>query len=132
MEMQLVFEVSAIASVIGAIISYITFRKTAKLKYITKERKEWRDSIRKVTERLEKCSYNNRRTVLVILKTRINAYGIMNRNQLYDSHIWETIYEMEQCKKKDYLQLKEKLIEYLSLLLKYDWERSKKEVYGET
>ena len=66
MEMQLVFEVSAIASVIGAIISYITFRKTAKLKYITKERKEWRDSIRKVTERLEKCSYNNRRNVLVI------------------------------------------------------------------
>lgn len=82
MEMQLVFEVSAIASVIGAIISYITFRKTAKLKYITKERKEWRDSIRKVTERLEKCSYNNRRNVLVILKTRINAYGIMNRNRL--------------------------------------------------
>lgn len=129
--MQLVFEVSAIASLIGVIISYITFRKTVKLKYITKERKEWRESIRNITEKIENCSYEDRRKVLVLLKTRINAYGIEEDNELSDSHIWDTICELEQCTREDYPQLKEKLIVFLSLLLKYDWERSKKEVSGE-
>lgn len=131
MEIQTVFEVSAIASVIGTIISFIMFRKSTKLKYITKERKEWRCAIREIVEKLENCVYDDRNKILVLLKTRINAYGINSKNKLADSHIWEIIHKVEQCKKEEFPILKEKLIEYLSLLLKYDWERSKKEVYGE-
>lgn len=131
MEIQTVFEVSAIASVIGTIISFIMFRKSTKLKYITKERKEWRCAIREIVEKLENCVYDDRNKILVLLKTRINAYGINSKNKLADSHIWEIIHKIEQCKKEEFPILKEKLIEYLSLLLKYDWERSKKEVYGE-
>lgn len=131
MEIQTVFEVSAIASVIGTIISFIVFRKTIKLKYITKERKEWRCAIQEIVEKLENSVYDDRNKILVLLKTRINAYGINSKSKLTDSHIWENIHKIEQCKKEDFPILKEELIEYLSLLLKYDWERSKKEVYGE-
>ena len=50
MDIQLVLEVSAIATVISAIISYLTFRRSSNLTYVTHERKEWREAIRKIAE----------------------------------------------------------------------------------
>ena len=75
MDVQLVLEASAIATIMSAGISYFTFRKSSKLTYITQERKAWRTEIRKIAEELEMCSYIDRKHVLVKLKTRINAYG---------------------------------------------------------
>lgn len=137
MDIQVVLEASAVATVIGAGISYLTFRNSSKLTYITQERKEWRAEIRKITEELEECSYKNRKRVLVKLKTRINAYGkFENRtnnegNPLKDAHIWDCIQMMEACPKDEYDELRERLVELLSLLLKDDWERAKQEVNGE-
>lgn len=131
MDIQLVLEISAIATIISAGISYITFRKSSSLTYVTQERKEWREAIRRIAEELEKCSYKKRKKVLVQLKTRINAYGLNSKNELNDVHIWKQIQKIEACKEEEYDDLKNQLILYLSLLLKYDWERSKKEVHGE-
>ena len=131
MDIQLVLEISAIATIISAGISYITFRKSSSLTYVTQERKEWREAIRRIAEELEKCSYEKRKKVLVQLKTRINAYGLNSKNELNDVHIWKQIQKIEACKEEEYDDLKNQLILYLSLLLKYDWERSKKEVHGE-
>lgn len=131
MEVQFVLEISAIALIISAIMSYITFRKSSSLTYITQERKEWRENIRKISEDMEGCSYKKRNQVLVKLKTRINVYGYMRNGELNDAHIWKVIDQIECCTQKEYDILKEKLICYLSALLKYDWERSKKEVHGE-
>lgn len=39
MDMQLVLEISAIATIISAGISYITFRKSSSLTYVTQERR---------------------------------------------------------------------------------------------
>lgn len=131
MDIQLVLEISAIATIISAGISYITFRKSSSLTYVTQERKEWREAIRRITEELEHCPYKKRKKVLVQLKTRINAYGLNSTEVLEDEHIWRQIRKLEACKEKEYDDLKNQLILYLSLLLKYDWERSKKEVHGE-
>ena len=137
MDIQVVLEASAVATVIGAGISYLTFRNSSKLTYITQERKEWRAEIRKIAEKLEECPYENRKQVLVKLKTRINAYGkFENRpnnegNPLKDAHIWDCIQMIETCPKEKYDELRELLIELLSLLLKDDWERAKQEVTGE-
>lgn len=57
----LVLEILAIATIISAGISYITFRKSSNLTYITQERKEWREAIRRIAEKLEKCSYKKRK-----------------------------------------------------------------------
>lgn len=136
MDIQVVLEASAIATIVGAGISYFTFRKTSRLTYITQERKEWRTEIRNIAEELERYSYNERQQVLAKLKTRINAYGENNSSGSQscqaDFHIWEKIEQIEKCKsKEEYERLREQLIYFLSLLLKDDWERSKKEVNGE-
>ena len=61
MNIQLVLEISAVVTVISAGISYITFRKTSSLTYVTQERKEWREAIRRITEELEHCPYKKRK-----------------------------------------------------------------------
>ena len=136
MDIQVVLEASAVATVIGAGISYLTFRNSSKLTYITQERKEWRAEIRKIAEKLEECPYENRKQVLVKLKTRINAYGKTDSRKTWniceDSHIWEKIEQIERCTtEKKYNIYREQLICFLSLMLKTDWERAKKEVTGE-
>jgi len=83
---------------------------------------------------LNGASYKETLDALVRLKMRINAFGNKEKDNLYmyDAHIWKVIAEIEEkkCSKK-LLRLKQKqLIEYLALLLKFDWERSKKEVQG--
>lgn len=124
-------ESSAIVAVLSVIVSYVTFRKSSNLKYITKEREKWREAIRKIATQLEVCPFKKRGKILTELKIRINAYGSVNKGKLNDAHIWAVIGKIEQCKKKEYVKLREQLICQLSALLKYDWERSKKEVQGE-
>lgn len=131
MDLQIILELSAIVSFIGIIVSYFTFRKSSKLNYITQERKEWRESLRTIVEELERCPYDKRKQVLTKLKTRINTYGFCGKNEKEDSHIWKQISIIEGCKQNEYENCREKLILFLSLLLKDDWEKAKKEVNGE-
>lgn len=131
MDLQIILELSAIVSFIGIIVSYFTFRKSSKLNYITQERKEWRESLRTIVEELERCPYDKRKQVLTKLKTRINTYGFCGENEKEDSHIWKRISIIEKCEQNDYEKCREKLILFLSLLLKDDWEKAKKEVNGE-
>lgn len=67
------------------------------------------------------------------LKVRINSFG-NNVSERYDddAHIWEVIKELEEKRISDKVlrQMQEQLVEYLSLLLKMGWERSKREVKG--
>ena len=131
MDFQIVMELSAVATIIGVIVSYFTFHKTSKLSYITQERKEWRADIRKIVDELEVCPFSKKKRVLTKLKTRINTYGKLKEDVGKDSHIWKQIEIIENCRAKEYEKQKDKLILFLSLLLKDDWERAKKEVIGE-
>ena len=131
MDIQFVLELSAITAIAGAIISYVNFHKNSRLNYITQERKEWREDIRRIAEEIEQCPYRNRKKVLAKLKTRINAFGFCGDNKLKDSHIWDQIKKIENCEESEYEENRETLILFLSLLLKDDWERAKKEVTGE-
>lgn len=131
MDISVVLEISAVAALISTAVSYLTFRKSSSLTYVTQERKEWREAIRRIAEELEGCTYKKRKQVLVQLKTRINAYGWDVANKIEDANIWRQIQVLENCRKEEYDEQKQRMILYLSALLKYDWERSKKEVYGE-
>ena len=119
MDLQLVIEISAVATLVSSVVSYFTFRKSSSLNYVTKERKEWRDALRSIAEDMEQCPFEKRKAVLVRLKTRINAYGLANENVMEDTHIWDIIKEIEVCDEADYDNLKQRLIYYLSALLKY-------------
>lgn len=125
---------AVISTAISAMVAYVTSKKQNDLQYITSERKEWRESIRKLTERLHGAGYKKTLQVLAELKVRINALGNGEEKRYNkDSHIWALINEIEEKElPKEILSLKQKqLIEYLSLLLKSDWERSKREVRGD-
>lgn len=71
----------------------------------------------------------NRESAVNSLRTQINPYGycrnIKYTNEYYmkDGHIWDLLNDFDYSEEKS-----QKLIQYLRLLLKYDWERSKNEV----
>lgn len=123
--------VSAFISSLGAIY---TSNKKNKLEYITKERSMWRAEIRLCAEEVRGASYQTTRKICDKLKVRINAWGRNVSNKcIDDAHIWKLIEQIESenfCM-EDLPRLQEVMQEYLSLLLKWDWERSKKEVKGD-
>lgn len=139
--MEKYFAPEIIVALITGIISIFTlFLKTnreSKLSRITDERTKWREGIRTIAEKISvgENSHKQEETLSILLtelKVRINPYGRYKNSYLKDSHIWNCISNIENCieKDKDADKVnveKKKLINYLSLLLKYDWERSKKE-----
>ena len=124
---------TVIAAICSGIVSYIISKRQGNLQYITAERKEWREKIRNIAKKLDGASYYDTLDILTDLKVRINSFG-NNVSERYDddAHIWEVIKELEKKRISDKVlrQMQEQLVEYLSLLLKMDWERSKREVKG--
>ncbi len=121
------------AAIISGLITIVTTTKSNTLKYITKERSVWREKIRECSEKLRGASYQDTIKICDQLKDRINAMGKRVSNRYSDdAHIWKIINELESdnfdMKNLNRYQLV--LQEYLSLLLKWDWEKAKKEVNG--
>lgn len=121
-----------IAAFITAIFTYFTHNRDSKLLRITDDRKTWRIEMRKIAQEINCSSVERINTVLVCLKLNINAFGqFNNQNFLQDGHIWKIIKDIENDSEgKNISNNKDKLITCISYLLKYDWERSKKEVIG--
>lgn len=131
---EFILGLAVISAIISGVIGIYTSSRNNKLEYITKERSEWREEIRLCAEELWDVSYQKTRKICDRLKVRINAFGKRVSNRYSDdSHIWEVIGEIEKdkCDMHRLHQLQSVLQEYLSLLLKWDWERSKREVQGE-
>jgi hypothetical protein len=140
---QIVLTSTVIAGICSSIISFFINKKNSDLQYITKEREIWRNEIRNISVEISSMDKSNVTLVLNKLKLRINAYGILgaqvdvrdnfkNSDVNNDAHIWNVINELEDINISDEVfQLKKTLlIQYISLLLKKDWERSKIEVKG--
>lgn len=128
---------SVIANLVTSTFNLAKGFQKDKIDNVVNERKGWREKIREIAVKIEGACKCNIKNVLSELKVRLNAYG-MKSNSDYekDGHIWGIIRKMENT---DYNQKeysgdfevdKKLLVEYLSLLLKYDWERSKNEVFG--
>ena len=130
MEIEAILSSVVITTIISSVISFFISRRESNLHYITGERKEWREKIRYISCELQDANYKKTIKILTDLKVRINAFG--NRENIIsynsDTHIWEIIGEIEKEELNiKYLRQKQKqLIEYLALLLKFDWEKSKK------
>ena len=125
---------SVIGIIITAIITYYSFNKKNLADNITNERKSWRIDIRDISDALgETSDYETICKLVTKLESRINAYGIIHQaNYLKDSHLWKLIKVIKKQSGFDSTLYKNKelLINYLSALLKYDWERSKNEIRG--
>lgn len=128
-------ESAVLAATVSGIISYLIARRNDRLHYITDERKNWRNEIREISKKLQGASYKRTVHILTEIKVRINAFGANGCSKHYrdDAHIWEVVSEIEKnkCEKESLKHRQNQLIEYLALLLKDDWERSKREVNGD-
>lgn len=134
MEITTLILTSAVVSAfITGFAGYLASRRENMLKYITEERKIWRNEMRGIADDIEKAQPDNMGKELTMLKVRINAYGNTQPDNCHkDGHIWSLIkkLEKEHGDSEGYIQKKRLLVAYISLLLKDDWERSKEEVRG--
>lgn len=121
-----------IGTIISAIIGFIHNSKRNSLDYITKERSEWRKDLREIAEEIMALRYGDtvsKNRVITKLKVRLNPEGMDYPNTelamyyLKEGHIWKLLDDFQVTEGN-----KKKLVEYLSALLKFDWERSKQEV----
>ncbi|MDQ8759888.1 hypothetical protein [Streptococcus ruminantium] len=115
--------VSAIA---GTVFTFLQFNKKNQLDYVTRERSDWRKDLKQIIIDIQTTA--SRSEALSKLKSQINPYGknmdIKNTKPYFmaEGHVWDLL-------EKEHVDI-EKLTFYIELLLKYDWERSKKEIYS--
>lgn len=111
--------VSAIA---GTVFTFLQFNKKNQLDYVTRERSDWRKDLKQIIIDIQTTA--SRSEALSKLKSQINPYGknmdIKNTKPYFmaEGHVWDLL-------EKEHVDI-EKLTFYIELLLKYDWERSKK------
>lgn len=132
-------EIILSSAVVVAVINMIMQNKNNKLQYITNERSNWRRELKEISVKLQKAKSPKKMACsLQELKNRINSYGqhfgeyptITKMDFLKDEHIWKMIDDIEK-RKGNFQKNKRKLLNYIELLLKFDWERTKKEVKSE-
>ena len=138
----IIFSSTLISVIITTISSYIMKTRTDELENITKKREEWRNKIQLIAIEIEQSSLAEIHIPLSKLKLNINAYGNLAGREWRDKkkldffkeeHIWQLIYLIEEdCikneDKKKFEEYRRTLIHFLSLLLKFDWEKSKQEI----
>ena len=118
---------AGLGAILSAILVFVNNSKRNWLDYITKERTEWRKSIKLII--VDLLDGKNRKSAVSRLKSQINPYGsdmnvkYINDYYMKDGHIWDLLSSFDYSEEKS-----QKLSQYLELLLKYDWERSKNEV----
>lgn len=132
--LTILFSSTLISTVITIIFNTLTSKKKESIENITKERKTWRDQLRVIAKSIEESKNSNQLKIAISeLKVRINAYGIANNLIFSDSHLWQIINDIEShiiLSDQDFEKSKSILVNQISCLLKYDWERSKAEIIG--
>lgn len=119
---------AGLGAVLSAFLVFINNSKKNKLDFITKERSEWRKDIQIILDDLGKVG--KRAEAIQRLKSRINPYGKSKTVKhgddfyLHEGHIWSLINTIDITNTSQI----EKLSDYVRLLWKYDWERSKREI----
>ena len=128
---------AVVSTIITTIFNQYNNRKNNTLKYITEERKKWRETIRSISEKIQTCEFHgqdekNIEKYLVELELNINSCGWGSKNDIKeDAYIWDEINQIRRVDNEDYFKKhKELLIYYISIMLKEDWDRSKNEVNG--
>ena len=118
---------AGIGAILSAFLVFVNNSKKNKLDFVTRERSEWRREIKSII--VDLLSGNNRSNALSRLETQLNPYGrYISKEDAYefymnDGHIWKIVDNFDYSNKNV-----KTLTKYLELLLKYDWERSKREI----
>lgn len=130
--MDVILASTVIAAIISTLFSFIQNKKSENLKYITAERTKWREEIRSVSEKMSVSNNQSELELsLIKLKLRINPDGKYHDDYFKDAHIWYLIGKLEEHDANNFINERNALLDYMSLLLKRDWEISKQEIKGD-
>ncbi|MFL4359173.1 hypothetical protein [Streptococcus uberis] len=114
-------------SIIGATFVYMQNLRKNQLEYVTDERSKWRQILKNAL--VDLLDNNNIEHAINTIKSQLNPYGRLNIKKntseyyLKDGHIWDLLENFNYSNSEI-----KKLVLYIELSLKYDWEKSKKEV----
>ena len=153
MDWKTILTSGVIVAVISGIIELFKLNNSNKATFVIKQREDWRNKIRSLAKDLNEPDIELFNETLMNLKVNINPYGFYIKNKECNAKYFKKIQENFQQKKskslleKYYLQdghinniidtlinnsstcdretHKNVLYEYISCLLKFDWERSK-------
>lgn len=132
----IVLSSTLLTTIITVVFNLLMSKRKDSIENITKERKEWREQLRSISKAITKSKNINQLYIAISeLKVRINAYGIAENSIFYDSHLWKKIKEIEiksTSTDDEIKNMKIYFVNQISCLLKYDWERSKAEIKGNT
>lgn len=126
---------TVLATIITCIYNYVINNKNSISNNIVNERKLWRKEMKAITEELNSIEdIQDLKKNIAKIKVNINAYGYKNTNNyMQDGHLWDLINEFESEKsinEQIVCLYKISFTDMISALLKYDWERSKREIKG--
>ncbi|MGL5384123.1 MAG: hypothetical protein ACRDCC_11630 [Culicoidibacterales bacterium] len=139
-----IFSAATVAALVTAIFAYRNSKNSNELMHITAERREWRRDLRGIAEKVNaSMTASELYANLIPLRVRINplytstdSTKIDEENPaIIDCWLWERINLLEKSddvNESELLEIKKEIIILLEALLKYDWERSKKEVKGDS
>lgn len=137
-----IIEVLLSSVVIVALIEYVSKNKSNSLQYVTSARSDWRNDMKQTACRLYQADREQVGEVFAELKVNLNGYGFFPSLSQYpddkqldffkDEHIWKQIAYIEEkmygWQDETFTMEKNKVNEYITSLLKFDWERTKQEV----
>lgn len=125
---------TVISTIITTLVTIFINKRKDTIENIIKERKNWRDDLRVISLEISKSkNLKELKHIVGKLKVRINPYGLAKEDIFYDTFIWKQIIELEKCKKmkrEELQKYKNRYINLISCLLKFDWEKSKNEIKG--
>lgn len=120
-----------LAAILGFLTSFLAFKKNDKknqLKYITQERKEWRQKIRKLSVEFINDDKDDKDDKLdTLLKHRTEIAINLNPYDKKDKYIIKLMDNYINSDEVNKTKLKKKLTKEFSRLLKHDWDRVKQE-----
>lgn len=141
MDWQTILTSSVIAAIISGIFAIVQQKNSTTARYVIEQREEWREKIRNLADEIFFGNTDAMKKSLIKLKTRINPYGYFYEYErpkntdkkskettnvnyyLNDGHILKIIDKLMMNEDVD--KNKKLLVDYLSLLIKFDWERAK-------
>lgn len=142
--LALLFGSTVIGTFVSSLFSWNSGKESRKISSITDQRANWRKNILKISDDINKSrSIENLQEIIQPLKTIINPFGksyeietvYKIRDFQNDRYVWDALFLIDKIGDKtqniNLKEYKDRLQYRLAILLKYDWERSKKEVQGD-
>ncbi len=111
-----------IGAILGSVITLLVASKRFVIENVTAERQKWRDDIRKLSSKIATEIANGKADKLRCLRAELRTK--LNPLDADDILIIECVHEWPpHCRER----ISERFAILVSLLLKHDWERAKKE-----